>query len=41
VPTHRKVLGIFGRKSRPQEEILTDYDLANAKLAVLPALEIE
>jgi hypothetical protein len=35
------VLGLFGGKTRSQEEILGSYSLEKVKYAVLPALEID
>jgi carbohydrate-binding DOMON domain-containing protein len=41
VPKAKKVLGLFGGKTRSQEEILGSYSLEKVKYAVLPALEID
>ena len=41
VPRAKKVLGLFGGKTRSQEEILGSYSLEKAEYAVLPALEID
>ncbi len=41
VPEPRKILGLFGGRTRTQQEILSDYSLDEGKMVVLPALEIE
>ncbi|MBD3348166.1 MAG: hypothetical protein GF400_03085 [Candidatus Eisenbacteria bacterium] len=41
VPAPRKVLGIFGSGAKTQEGILGAYSLERARMAELPALEIE
>ena len=41
VPEPRKILGLFGGTRMTQIEILSGYSLEQARLAVLPALEID
>lgn len=40
VPESKKILGLFGGGTKEQSEILGAYDLSKARLASIPALEI-